>query len=259
MEDESMEGLEDESMEAEPVAVGREARNRRQRPRLKTREASFSGGLGKSGRSALPSNEGGTEDYKEDYTVGKKDRSTSGTGKSYKLKTSVGATNKPVHPKVVRKLVHEANRRISALENGISRLRESNRGKERVINRYQGIISYHNSKIQARRLLESAVNKGWFGRDEEGNPTDSAAGFARSVEPRLYGLNKDKQIQEIRIFARLRESTASIAEDSAIRMMEGVEGVGARGGAVSRGSTVDRNSELEEAMSADGIPFREEE
>jgi hypothetical protein len=82
--------------------------------------------------------------------------------------------------------------------------------------------------------------------------------LAHAIEPKLYRLNRQEKIQEIKVFARLRES-AAIAGVEQVRMMEGVEGMGARGGAVSRGSAVDRTSELEESMAADGIPFREEE
>jgi hypothetical protein len=249
---ESEEGFEDQQPQQRPMmASGRRGR-KPVRGRSGTREASLSGSLGDSGEDALPSHAIGDND--EDYTVGKRDRSTSGTGKSYKIKTSAGSTNRPVAPKFVRKIVNEANRRISILENGLMRLRESVRGKERVIQRYHGIISFHNSKVLGHRLLESAVRKGWFGEDEE-----LASGYARAIEPKLYGLNKQDQIQEIRVYARLRESTAGVAESSAVRMLEGVEGVGARGGSVSSRTTVDRDSELVESMAGDGIPFKEDE
>jgi len=257
---ESEEGFEDESMESAPRPAmrgrqqfrgGQEA-GRRMR-RRSTREAKddvssggTTGAYGKSGSAAMPSHADAADDFEEDYTLGKKDTSTSGTGKSYKLKTSVGRANKPVHPRLARKLVHEANRRIEFLEGRVRKLRESNQRRESIIGRYQGIISFHNSKVSAKRLLESAVEKEWL-----------PEGYARTIAPKLYGLSEKAQVREIKYHARLIESTReAVSDGSGERLMESVEGMGARGGSVSRmGSSEGVTSELAESMAQDGIPF----
>ena len=214
--------------------------------RKKIKEASFSGGLGKSGHSTLPAQADPSKGYDPpDEEHGGDDDSTSAVGKSYKIKTSRFSRNRPSH-RLARRIVTEANRRIDRLEDKVSRLRESNRNKERMIGRYQGIIRFHNTKISARRLLESAV-------ENEILPE----GYARTLAPKLFGLPEKEQVREIKYHARLLESTQGAVEE---RLMEGVDGVGARGGAVSGSrSTADGNSALVEAMASDGIPFKGDE
>lgn len=231
--DEGMfEAEEDEDDVAEePAGVAESGRRRR----MRSKEASLSGGLGKSGKSALPSHAAG--EYEEDYTKGPRDESTSAAGKSYKLKTSKFRKNK-----IARKVAKEANRRIGFLEGELSRLRESGRAKERKIITYRGIIRHRNSVESARTILREAV------KDEI-----LPLGYARTLEPQLHGLNREEQIREVKRHARLLESTRDSVVSS---LMESVEGNGARGFAASWGSEEAGRSELVDGLAADGIPIK---
>jgi len=231
--DEGMfEAEEEDDLEEEPAGGVAESGRRR---RMRSKEASLSGSLGKSGKSALPSHAVG--DYNEDYTRGSRDESTSGTGKSYKLKTSKFRKNK-----IAKKVAREANRRIAILESENSRLRESGRAKERKIVTYRGIIRHRNSVESARTILREAV------KDEI-----LPLGYARTLEPQLHGFNREEQIREVKRHARLLESTRDSVVSS---LMENVEGAGARGFAVSWGSEEAGHSELVEALAAEGIPVK---
>lgn len=226
-------------------AMGRESGKKRRRG---TREASFDGGLGKSGSKSLPKGGDPTRGYEDsDEDWGSEDKSTSGVGKSYKIKTSRFSRNRKAR-KIVAPVVKEANRRIEILTQKIHRLRESVGDKNEMIERYKGVIRFHNSKVEARRLLESAVEKEML-----------PEGYAVTLEPKLYGLSHDRQVREIRFHSRLLESTkeAIVGEG---RLMESVEGVGVRGGAASGSRTAENeNSDLVEAIAGDGIPMKSED
>jgi hypothetical protein len=261
-EDEGLEGLEDEGEEDEglededdaemgsvqsPMGGGggaappiAEARRRSARSaavvaRRRGQEAGFSGGLGKSGKSSLPSHAIG--DYDEDYETPDKDSSSDAVGKSYKLKTSKYRKNR-----LARKVAHEANRRIEVLESTQSRLRESLKAARRQNERLSGIIAYNNSKRSAIGLLREAV------KDEILD-----VGMARVMAKQLYGMNRDDQIQEIEKTARLIESSRRSAISS---LRESVEGNGARGTVAFRQGTSGGKSELVEGFAADGIPMK---
>lgn len=227
----------------EPAAIGTHAEARRTRTSIRRRKKSKEADAGvavskgaKAGAASLPSHAIG--DYGEDYGKPSKDTSTSAVGKSYKLKTSI-------RNQEARRVAIEANRRIGKLEGGVSRLRESNRAKDRIITRYQGIIRFHNTKIAARRLLESAVGHHILPEN-----------YASTLMPRLYGMSEKEQVQEIRMSARLLEST----QEGVVRnLQESVEGAGGRGTVVSWGAGGGQPDQLAEGLAADGIPMKEDE
>ena len=250
---ESMEGLEDEHDMMRPGNVA-EAGRRQHRTRGREaddsgqgapiRKASFAGGLGHSGHSAFPKGADPTRGYeKSDEDWGKEDDSTSGTGKSYKMKTSRFSRNRAMR-KVAKPIVREANRRIEKLEAFISRLRESNRAKDRKINRYAGIMRFNESKKTAHSLLNLAIEKEIL-----------TQGVARQLRESLYGLNYKEQVHEVKMAAQLLESAT---EGTIARLSESVDGVGARGGVASWRPAGAENSELTEGFASDGIPMKEE-
>lgn len=209
------------------------------------KKASYAGGLGHSGHTALPKGadpDRGYEDSDEDW--GKEDSSTSGVGKSYKMKTSRFSRNR-AQRRIAKPIVREANRRIEELEEFVSRLRESNRAKDRKINRYQGIMRFQESVKSANKLVKLAVDREIL-----------SVGAARQLRESLYGLNKKEQVHEIKMAARLLESAT---EGAIARLSESVDGAGARGGVVSWRPAGAENSELLEGFASDGIPVKEEE
>lgn len=254
--DQDDDGMDDDLGEAEDVPRRRIAARTARRPlsresggkRRRSKEASFDGGLGKSGNKALPKGADPTKGYSdEDEDWGKEDKSTSGVGKSYKIKTSRFSKNKPSH-RLARKVAHEANRRIEILTQKVHRLRESRSDLITDVRRYRSVIHFHNTKVEAKRLLESAVEQEYLPER-----------YAKTLEPKLFGLSTKQQIREINFHSRLLESTKeAITGSSSERLMESVEGTGARGGAVSRGTTDNENSELVDAVASDGIPMKEE-
>jgi hypothetical protein len=249
---EAFEGEEDEHDMLRPGTVA-ESRGRRYRSREAgdgsgqgptIKKASYAGGLGHSGHTALPKGadpDRGYEDSDEDW--GKEDSSTSGTGKSYKMKTSRFSRNK-LQRKVAKPIVREANRRIERLGNEVSRLRESNRAKDRKIERYKGIMRFNESKRSATELLNLAVDKEILSQ-----------GAARTLRESLYGLNRREQIHEIKMAAQLLESAT---EGAVARLTESVDGNGARGGVVSWRTTEAEDSVLA-GFAEDGIPVVDEE
>jgi hypothetical protein len=254
---ESLEALEDEDEHdmMRPGNVAESGRNRRHRSRGReadgssqgpqVKKASFAGGLGHSGHSALPKGadpDRGYEDSDEDF--GTEDDSTSGVGKSYKIKTSRFARNRRAR-KFAKPIVREANRRIEKLEGFIARLRESNRAKDRKIVRYKGIMRFNESVKSANQLTSLAVEKEIL-----------TLGAARTLRESLYGLNRKEQVHEIKMAARLLESAT---EGAIARLSESVDGAGARGGVVSWRPTGAENSELLDGLASDGIPVKEDE
>jgi hypothetical protein len=243
---EGTEGFEGEEQHAMSrpgvVAESRSRRGFSRGRRTHEAEASFSGGLGHAGHKALPKGadpERGYEDSDEDY--GKSDDSTSGVGKSYKIKTSRFARNRQMR-KIAKPIVREANRRIEALENMVHRLRESHSAQSEQIDTYRGKLRFIESQKSARRLLREAVR-------QEVLPE----GMAEEMEPTLYGYSRDRQIREITRQARLLES----AQEGVIsRLSESVEGSGARGGAVSWRPAATDFSDLAEGLAGDGIPMK---
>lgn len=259
MEDEGMEdeGMEDEGFEDEVESSMRpgviaEARDRmpRRRPmlasrgRVRGREASFSGGLGKHGHSALPEQGDPTRGYDPpDQGYGKVDSSTSGVGKSYKIKTSRFA-----HNKLARKAVKEANRRIEVLEEAVRRLRESRNAAERKNLRYKGILSFIDSKKNAERIIREAIRKDVL-------PEEMLQ--SRTLRESLWGMSPREQYLEIRRTAMLLESAQ---EGTLSRLQESVEGSGARGSVASYLRTAGaENSELVDGFANAGIPMKREE
>jgi hypothetical protein len=257
--DDMDESLEDEHDMVRPGVVA-ESRNRRRmktsRGRRLSREAdgssqggpikraSYAGGLGHSGHSALPKGADpsrGYDDSDEDW--GKEDSSTSGVGKSYKLKTSRFARNRR-QAKVAKPIVREANRRIEHLSGLVARLRESNRAKDQKIDRYRGKMRFIESDKSARRLLREAVKK-------EIIPENAP----NTLYPILLGLNEKQQIREIKRAAYFLESAT---EGALSRLTESVEGSGARGGFASWGSA-GQNSELQDGLASLGVPMKQEE
>lgn len=236
---ESDEAEEDEAEEDEAEAV--EAFRIPLAARRKSKEAGVSVSGGKSGKASLPKHAIG--EYDEDYDKPSRDTSTGGAGKSYKIKTSRLSKNKPSH-KLARRVAHEANRRIGALEDLVVRLRESKGASEREIRKFRGIIRFHNSKVTASKWCREAVRK-------EILPEE----YARVVEPQLFGLTEQEQVLEIKRHARLLESTGNVV---LARLTESVEGVAGRGTVVSFGTGGNGHSDLAEAMAEDGIPMKEE-
>jgi hypothetical protein len=255
---ESFEGMEGDEDEHDMMRPGNVAEAGRNRHRTRGREAddgagqgstvkkaSYAGGLGHSGHTALPKGadpDRGYEDSDEDW--GKEDSSTSGTGKSYKIKTSRFARNRAAR-KIVKPVVREANRRIERLEQFVLRLRESNRAKDRKINRYSDIMRFNESKKMANELLGLAVEKEVL-----------TNGVARQLRESLYGLTRKEQVHEIKMAARLLESAT---EGTIARLSENVDGAGARGGVVSWRPTGADNSALLEGFASDGIPVKQDE
>ncbi len=264
IEDEAFEASEDEDedehdmMRPGSVAESRRARasGRRSAGRRRSQEASdrgsgqgqtisdasYSGGLGHSGHTSLPKGGDpthGYEDTDEDY--GKKDDSTSGVGKSYKIKTSRFARNRASR-RIVKPVVREANRRIEFLTNEVVRLRESLRGKERKVTRLRGKIHFMESGRTATVLLREAVKEELIPR-----------GVARELLPQLMGLSREEQIREIRRTSTFLESAM---EGTVARLTESVDGNGARGGFVSRGTSDADNPELVTALEIDGVPMK---
>lgn len=207
------------------------------------KKASYAGGLGHSGHSSLPEGADPTRGYEDsDEDFGKSDDSTSGVGKSYKIKTSRFAHNRKV-ARVVKPVVREANRRIEHLSQMVKRLRESNRAKDIKINRYSGKLFYINSGKEAERLLREAVKKDIL-----------PEGTAVTLYPNLLGLSRQEQVREIKKMARFIESAS---EGVSSRLTESVEGNGARGGFVSRGPA-GQDSESVERFAALGVPMKKE-
>lgn len=246
-ETEGAEGFEGEEHHAmsRPGVVA-ESRGRRRRTHEADgnggKSASFSGGLGHAGHKALPKGADpsrGYEDSDEDY--GKSDDSTSGVGKSYKIKTSRFARNRKMR-RIARPIVREANRRIEHLTGLVHKLRESNSEKAELIDNYRGKFRRLESQKSARSLLREAVREGVLPEN-----------MAEEFEPTLYGLSRDVQIREITKQARLLES----AQEGVIsRLSESVEGSGARGGAVSWRPAATDFSDLAEGLAGDGIPMK---
>lgn len=244
--DEAIESLEDEDEgggDMRPGVVAESRGRRRGMRRSHEADASLSGGLGKAGRKSLPvggdTGEGSGYDQ-EDGTWGKEDSSTSGVGKSYKIKTSRFSKNRKA-----RRVAQEANRRLDILANEVKRLRESNRAKDRKIVRYSGKMRLLESSRTAVKLLREAVK-------EEILPS----GYARTLYRPLLGMNRDDQIEFIKDEARRFEA---VQEGTMSRLTESVEGNGARGSFVSRGSADSENSELIEGLAGDGVPMKEDE
>jgi hypothetical protein len=226
------------------VAESRRARASR-RGRSRGREASFSGGLGKSGHQALPEGVDDTKGYTDrDEDYGKKDDSTSGVGKSYKIKTSRFARNRKAR-KIARPIIREANRRIAKLAKEVSRLRESLRAKDRKVTHYAGKIRFMESKQTANVLLREAVADDLI-----------PVGFAKVIARDLYGLSRDEQIRYIKREAHRLEAATN---ESVSRLTESVEGNGARGVAVSWRPDGNADSELVSALADEGVPMKEEE
>lgn len=208
------------------------------------KKASYAGGLGHSGHSGLPKGADPTRGYEDsDEDFGKSDDSTSGVGKSYKIKTSRFARNRR-EARVAKPVVREANRRIERLSREIARLRESNRAKDIKINRYSGKLFYINSGKEAEKLLREAVKKDYL-----------PVGTAETLYPNLLGLSKVEQIREIKRMARFIESAS---EGVTSRLTESVEGSGARGGFAFRESA-GQNSELVDGLAKLGVPMKKEE
>lgn len=208
------------------------------------KKASYAGGLGHSGHSGLPKGADPTRGYEDsDEDFGKSDDSTSGVGKSYKIKTSRFARNRR-EARVAKPVVREANRRIERLSREIARLRESNRAKDIKINRYSGKLFYINSGKEAEKLLREAVKKDYL-----------PVGTAETLYPNLLGLSRVEQIREIKRMARFIESAS---EGVTSRLTESVEGGGARGGFVFRESA-GQNSELVDGLAKLGVPMKKEE
>jgi len=209
-------------------------------------KASFAGGLGHSGNTALPKGGDPTKGYDPggtDEDWGKKDDSTSAVGKSYKIKTSKFRRNK-----VARRVAQEANRRIEILEHNVMRLRESLKATGRTLNRYKGIVRFTESQKSAHRLLNRAV--------EEGFLPEEMVNESRVLRESLYGLSERDQIREIKKTALLLESAQ---EGVVSRLSESVDGSGARGGAVSYIRTAGaEDSELAAGFADDGIPLKDE-
>lgn len=217
----------------------------RYRGRARGREASFSGGLGDSGHSALPKGVDDTKGYTDrDESYGREDDSTSGVGKSYKIKTSRFAKNRKAR-QIAKPIVREANRRIEYLTEKIRRLTESNRGKDRKIVHYRGKFRMMESGRTATSLLREAVRK-------EILPEGVASDLYRD----LLGLGRDDQIRRIKSTARFLESAQ---EGVVSRLTESVEGNGARGGVVSWGPAGAEDSELVSSLAGDGVPMKQDE
>ena len=217
------------------------------RRRRSSREAgaSFSGGLGKAGHSALPKGVDDTKGYGDrDEDFGKEDDSTSGVGKSYKIKTSRFARNRKAR-RIVKPVVREANRRIEFLTNKLRRVRESNRSKDRKIEHYRGKFRLMESGRNATTLLREAVHKEIL-----------PEGVARDLYRELLGLGRDDQIRKIKSTARFLESAQ---EGVVSRLTESVDGNGARGSVVSWGTAGAEDSELIEGLAVDGVPMKENE
>jgi hypothetical protein len=222
---------------------GRRARHSRfsRRSQEADGNASLSGGLGRSGHKALPKGADPTRGYEDsDEDFGKRDDSTSGVGKSYKLKTSKFRKNR-----LARRVAHEANRRIELLERGLQRLRESNSGKDRKISIYRGKIRFRESVDNATRLLREAVRKDLL-----------TVSVAKEIAPQLYSMPYQEQVRQIKVYARLLESAQ---EGSLVRMQESVEGIGVRGGAAFRESAASGNSDLADSLEQDGIPLKQQD
>ena len=241
---EGFEGEEHHSMSRPGVVA--ESRSRRGTRRTHEADgngnASFSGGLGRAGHRSLPKGadpDRGYEDSDEDF--GRTDDSTSGVGKSYKIKTSQFARNRRMR-KVARPIVREANRRIEILTNTVRSLRESVSEQSELIDRYRGKFRFLETQKTARKLLREAVK-------EEVLPE----GMAQELEPELYGLSVEKQVRRIRQSARLLES----AQEGVIsRFSESVEGAGARGSVASWRPAATDSSDLVEGLAGDGIPMK---
>jgi len=232
----------EEDDEGEALEMCKASGKKRKLHAARRRSQEASGFYGKAGDAALPSHAIG--DYTDDFKTPSRDTSTSGVGKSYKLKTSIAGQNK-----LARGVVKEANRRIEKLEGELVRLRESNRNRQRKIDRYVGMVGFHNTKVEAQKLLREAVKRDLF-----------PVGYARTLEPKLYGMKRGEQIQEIKLHARLLES----ASDSVVHRFreadadsEGVEGAPGRGTAVSQFGTSGGHSDLAEGLAADGVPMRQ--
>jgi hypothetical protein len=252
--DEADEAFEDEGDMTRPGVIA-EAGRRRGSFRRRAHEAdggqgqtksnaSFAGGLGHSGHTSLPKGadpDRGYEDSDEDY--GKKDDSTSGVGKSYKLKTSRFARNRRQR-QVAKPIVREANRRIEYLTDEVVRLRESNRAKDIKINRFRGKMRMIESQKSADKILREAVSKDILPR-----------GVAVTIYPNLLGMSRDEQIREVKKTARFLEATQ---EGTVSRLTESVDGSGARGGFVFRESA-GQNSELVEGLANLGVPMKDED
>lgn len=207
--------------------------------------ASFAGGLGHSGHTALSKGADPTRGYDDsDEDYGKADSSTSGVGKSYKLKTSRFARNRKM-ARVVKPIVREANRRIEFLTEENRRLRESNRAKDNKINRYRGKMRFIESQRSANALLREAVSKDILPEN-----------VAETLLDNLVGMKtRREQILEIKRTARLLESAT---EGTLSRLKESVEGSGARGGFAFRESA-GADSELVDGLAEAGIPMMKEE
>lgn len=250
--DEMDEAFEDEGggQEMRPGTVA-ESRGRNSRNRRRTHEASAStqgrtvpsakldGGLGNSGQKALPKGADPSRGYDDsDEDFGKKDDSTSGVGKSYKIKTSRFSRNRQA-----RRVVHEANRRIDILEDKVFRLRESRKAAIQRADRYQGIVQFNESKVRGNRLLREAVNKEIL-----------PEGYAISLSSKIAGLTEREQIREIKSHARLLESAT---EGAVSRLTESVDGNGARGGVASYVRTAEADSELTSGLAEAGVPMKQ--
>lgn len=249
---EAFEGEEDEHDMMRPGTVA-ESRGRRHHSREADQgsgqgrtisKASYAGGLGHSGHMALPKGADPDRGYEDsDTDWGKEDSSTSGVGKSYKMKTSRFSRNK-IQRRIAKPIVREANRRIEHLTREVSRLRESARAKDRKIERYKGIMRFNESKKSAHQLLNLAIEKEIL-----------TLGAARTLRESLYGLSRPEQVREIKHSAQLLESAT---EGALSRLTESVDGQGARGGVASWRPTGADNSELVNGFAEDGIPMREE-
>jgi hypothetical protein len=259
--DDMDEAFEDEGFDTERPNVAAEASNRRRpvrtsRGRRLSREAddsgqgapikkaSYAGGLGHSGHSALPKGADPTRGYDDsDEDFGKQDKSTSGVGKSYKLKTSRFARNRR-QARVAKPIVREANRRIEHLAGLVRRLRESVAKKEDRIQMFRGKLFYIHSGDTARRLLREAVNK-------EIIPENAK----NVLLPQLFGKTVKQQIRKIKESAYFLESAT---EGALSRLQESVEGSGARGGFASWG-TSGQNSDLQEGLAELGVPMKKDD
>src|SRR6266576_3258213 len=257
--DDMDESFEDESMERPNViaeGAGRRRSMMTSRRRHGTREAdgssqggsikkaSYAGGLGHSGHSPLPKGADPTRGYDDsDEDYGKKDDSTSGVGKSYKLKTSRFARNRRM-ARVAKPIVREANRRIEFLTDRVMRLRESSRRKDEKIDMYRGKLRFIESERSARRLLREAV-------DKEILPENAPSTLYKT----LLGLGEKQQIRKIKEAAYFIETAT---EGAAVRMRESVDGSGARGGFASWGSA-GQNSELVDGLADLGVPMLKDE
>lgn len=206
------------------------------------KKASYAGGLGHSGHSSLPKGADPTRGYEDsDEDFGREDSSTSGVGKSYKIKTSRFSRNR-AQRRIAKPIVREANRRIEVLSREIVRLRESGHKKDRIINRTSGQLRFLESVRSANELLSKAV--------EQEILTKSSA---RSLRESLHGLNRDEQISEIKKLARFIEATSEGVE---VRLTESVEGSGSRGGFAFRESAAVDSDELSVGLATDGVPMK---